>query len=694
MRRLGRRKLARAADWNSGVSIVVPQLEWPASTVDHCVQGLLGAAPEIPEPFEVIVLTSNSQPGIARSGETFPVRWLPTIPGCGFAGGVRRALRAARFDWIYLLDAGMEIEPRTLAEALRWRAPHVFAVGSHIVGTGATGWNDTGWNDARIAGDVIVPLGASPDESGLTRGNLYADSRAALFRRVVLRALLAHRDPYLAPRWNDVEWGIRAWRAGYEVLFCPGSCVRQPSETSPQAATARRRDQLQLDLRNAWTAVATDHLIEMALQGDAETHAGLWEFGNVWRIFLARLKAYAAPVRELPWSHVRRKYYPVPWQRSDRRPTVLVAAPYVLFPPTHGGAHRIDSLLKHIASRYRVILVSDEGQLYREASEPYFRRFEAVHLVGGRKEVASTEPARVARMRSHSHELLGNELSRILTVYRPDLVQIEYVELALLARRRKGRTPWILTLHDVLLSGAFRQPAEDIFEREWIGKFDHLIACCEEDASLLHGMPVSVVPNGAAIGRGGYTPSAGLSDLLFLGPFRYQPNWEGIQRFLREVYPALHTRIPGIRVHILGGVDAPSRASGCEAFRQSGVYVHDHVDDVDPWLQACALTINPIRNNRGSCLKVVQSLAAGRVCISTREGARGFLNSELRSLIVVETVSQFTEAITGLVNDEEARLKLEAPEPCKLEGYSWARSAEAQMTVYRRLTGGRSAWNG
>jgi hypothetical protein len=61
---------------------------------------------------------------------------------------------------------------------------------------------------------------------------------------------------------------------------------------------------------------------------------------------------------------------------------------------------------------------------------------------------------------------------------------------------------------------------------------------------------------------------------------------------------------------------------------------------------------------------------------------------------VVETASQFTEAITGLLNDEEARLKLEAPEPCKLEGYSWARSAEAQMTVYRRLTGGRSAWNG
>jgi glycosyltransferase involved in cell wall biosynthesis len=682
------RKLARAADWKSGVSIVVSQLECPANVVNHCVQGLLRAAAEISEPFEVIVLASNRQPRIAGSGDTIPVRWLPISPGCGFAGGVRMAVRAARFDWIYSLDAGMEIEPATLAEALRWRAGHVFAVGSRIVGGGASGWNDAG-----VVGDVIVPFAAGPDEGGCARGNLCADSRAALFRRTALRALLPRTDPYLAPRWNDMEWGIRAWRAGYEVLFCPDSRVRQLSEAPAQSAAARRRDQLQLDLRNAWTLVPPDHLVEMALQGDERTHAGLWEFGNACRVFLSRLKAHAAPLGELPWSHLRRKYYPQPWRQGDPRPTVLVAAPYALFPPKHGGAHRIYHLLEYVARRYRVILLTDEGQSYGDAAAPYFAHLGAVHFVGGRKDHASCEPARIARMRSHSHKVLGNELSRILAVYSPDLVQIEYVELALLARRKHGPTPWILTLHDVLLSGAPRPSREDRFELQWTARFDHLIACCEEDAALLGNVPVSVVPNGAAIGGGSYVPSAGLRDLLFLGPFRYQPNWDGIQEFLREAYPALRARIPAIRVHILGGVDAPLRAAGCEAFRQSGVCVHDHVDDVAPWLRACALTINPIRNNRGSCLKVVQSLAAGRVCVSTREGARGFLNSGLRGLIVVETVAQFTQAAAQLLNDEAERLTLEAPEAGKLESHSWARAAEAQMAVYRSLTAGRRARN-
>src|SRR5205807_519907 len=105
--------------------------------------------------------------------------------------------------------------------------------------------------------------------------------------------------------------------------------------------------------------------------------------------------------------------------------------------------------------------------------------------------------------------------------------------------RKQGRTPWILTLHDVLFSGAVPPSQEDRFELEWMSRFDHLIACCEEDASLLGDAPVSVVPNGAAIGRDRYASSAGMMDLLFLGPFRYPPNWDGIQEFLCDAYPVL-----------------------------------------------------------------------------------------------------------------------------------------------------------
>ena len=607
------------------------------------------------------------------------VRMLPP-QGSGFLPGIQQAIRAARFDWLYLLDPAMQIEPGTLAEILRWRAPHVFSIGSNI-----QGGESSGWNDARINGDVIVPFAPPPDGTAMARGSLYANSRAALFRRSVLQSVVARADPYLSPRWNDVEWGIRAWRAGCEVLYCPNSRVREIHAAPPQAPQARRRDQLQLDLRSHWTRVPASHLLEMVLQGDPKIHAGLWEFANAWAIVKARLKAHAARVSALPWKYLRSKYYPSPWDRRDSRPAILVVAPYAAFPPTHGGAHRLRRLLEFITRRYRIILLTDEQESYGTGAARWFTCFQAVHLIGGRKDAPVGEPPRIARMRSHSHAALEDEVRRLAAIYRPDLVQVEYIELALLARRRNGRIPRVLTLHDVLLSEGPPELPEDAFERDALRKFDHLIACCEEDAALLGALPASVVQNGAPDTPGGYTPSTSHSDLLFLGPFRYQPNWEGVQEFLREAYPTLRGRFPYLCLQILGGIDARLRAEDEKLFQQPGVYVYDHVDDVAPWIRDCALTINPIRNNRGSCLKVIQSLAAGRVCVSTRAGARGFLEKGFRSLVAVDTMAEFVEAISGLLNDPGARADIEAPEPARLGPYAWPRAAEQQMAIYRRL---------
>ena len=42
-----------------------------------------------------------------------------------------------------------------------------------------------------------------------------------------------------------------------------------------------------------------------------------------------------------------------------------------------------------------------------------------------------------------------------------------------------------------------------------------------------------------------------------------------------------------------------------------------HRDDVPALLARCALTINPLAQIRGSAVKLVESLAAGRVCVTT-----------------------------------------------------------------------------
>src|SRR5207248_2099432 len=108
--------------------------------------------------------------------------------------------------------------------------------------------------------------------------------------------------------------------------------------------------------------------------------------------------------------------------------------------------------------------------------------------------------------------------------------------------------------------------------------------------------------------------------LLFVGPFRYAPNAMGIRRFLREAYPGIRAAVPDVELVVLGGDEGIALTRDDPLFRQAGVTVLGHRDDVPRLLSACTMTINPQTGIRGSAVKLVESLSAGRVCVSTEQG--------------------------------------------------------------------------
>src|SRR5262249_32250418 len=155
-----------------------------------------------------------------------------------------------------------------------------------------------------------------------------------------------------------------------------------------------------------------------------------------------------------------------------------------------------------------------------------------------------------------------------------------------------------------------------------------------------------------------YRPSSSMQ-LLFIGPFRYGPNLQGIVRFLEEAYPVIRAIVPEVSLRVLGGDDAIAIASRYPAFLQPEVQVLPYRDDVPLLLEQWALTINPLSGIRGSAIKLIESLNAGRVCVSTIEGARGYLNTGLAGLITVPDVAQMVEPIVALLTDPAERHRLE-----------------------------------
>jgi glycosyltransferase involved in cell wall biosynthesis len=84
-------------------------------------------------------------------------------------------------------------------------------------------------------------------------------------------------------------------------------------------------------------------------------------------------------------------------------------------------------------------------------------------------------------------------------------------------------------------------------------------------------------------------------------------------------------------------------------------------------------------------LKLIESIAAGRVCVSTADGARGFAESGFSSLLIRDRIEDFCDPLERLLLDPQWRISIEKPDRDRLQQYSWADSAFKLAAVYREL---------
>lgn len=689
-------------EWGTGVSVIIPERESPDLLVE-ALRSARAAGKQIAEPLECIVVVNGASLALYRdiARDMKEVRWLYSRNPLGFATAIRHGVRAARHGAVYLLNSDMKLDDGALAEALAWRRPYVFSVASQIFfADPKRRREETGWADMRVENGRIIMFHATPEDPQFVRGHLYGGGGATLFHRETLRQMTASRDAYHPFYFEDAEWGIRAWRQGYESIYCPksmawhrhrGTVTRYFDRSEIDRIVERNR--MSFQLRNFGETAPRAELVRRVANADERTRSELTSLTSIADLARARLRRAMGPCPDIPLQWVRRKYYPAP--RPDRKETdrcIIVVSPYVVYPPSHGGAVRIARLLSELSRTHRVVLLSDEQNAYLPGCEKHFHGLEAVHLIGGRVEKPHEVGKRAARIRTHSHEALSSALARLSQVYRADLVQVEYMELGGLVRVKSPETPWLLALHDVTLAEKeAERTAEDDQELELIQRHSGVIACSSEDAALLGAGSVHVVPNAAVLSDRPYTSSAGRRVVLFTGPFRYGPNLEGIRVVLQRVYPELRRRVPGVQLWLGCGAGAEVLSRRYEEFDQPGIVFLEPFSDPRPVLDACAVTLNPQYEIRGSSLKLVESLAAGRVCVSTVDGARGFRDSGFPNLIQVPRIEDFLAPLTWLLTDEAARLRIERPTEALIRQHDWSSAAGALASVYERYIEERRA---
>ncbi|MBS0590926.1 MAG: glycosyltransferase [Proteobacteria bacterium] len=696
---------------NRGLSVIVPERGTPTNLA-VTLDALAAACARVDEPVQIIIVVNGVNPAAyaairhdredqnaAPPGRASHVEWLWQFheKPLGYDGAIAAGLAQARHPWTYLLNSDMRLAPDALAEVLPYRQRHVFAIASQIFFEDAhRRREETGWSDFHPHHDQAIVYERTPEAGTLARGSLYAGGGSSLCRTRLLRRYVADAHEYHPFYWEDADFGVRAWNEGWEVLFCPTShawhghraTVNQfyaPAEIERVIA----RNAQWFDIRHAWTGLAPiEHIRRIAARAPEHWHefAGL---ARAWRTFRLRLRAQRMRHKGMKYERITQDSWHGPQPSLGERPRVLLVTPFALFPPAHGGARRIAELIERLADKVDFFLLSDERSLYSLASEPWLKRVRATHLVEGRGDRINEAPLTlVERMQRHAWPELRFKLEQMVARYDPDIVQVEFMELARLAEQRGGgRARWLLALHDVYLRGD--GGADDTRQCDAMRHYDAISACSLEDIALLPGCNTHLIGNGAIDRRATAPPSPQSPPrLLFMGPFRYAPNREGILAFLDLAWPALKRQFPDLRLTILGGADSRAMLDSHPQLAMDGVdFVCTFVDPA-PYLAECTLTINPLHDIRGSSIKLIESLLTHRVCVSTASGARGFARENLPALVIAENIPAMVAPIAALIDDAQRRWQLETSGSHALDAHTWDAAAERLFALYRRLQPG------
>lgn len=187
-------------------------------------------------------------------------------------------------------------------------------------------------------------------------------------------------------------------------------------------------------------------------------------------------------------------------------------------------------------------------------------------------------------------------------------------------------------------------------------------------AGVLGNTPsIHLLPNGVAVGDYAAIAAAPEPDtLIFAGSLRYRPNYDAMRWFITAVWPAVTRARPAARLMITGAHDElPLPAAG-------NVVRTGFVDDVRPLIASAWLSIAPIFAGGGTRLKILESLASGTPVVATSKGAEGLDVLPGEHLLIADDAAAFAAHVVALLSDPTLRARLSRAARALVEThYDW-----------------------
>ena len=399
---------------------------------------------------------------------------------------------------------------------------------------------------------------------------------------------------------------------------------------------------------------------------------------------------------------------------------VLWLSHFLPYPPKGGALQRSHHLLRQIAGRHEVHLVSlNQGKnlptraAFEEATgflQGICKRVEVFPIPSEAAKWRWAAMTMASYVRSSPYDVnwlmnrdMANFLERLSRAETFDLVHVDTIGLYPYVAPFSG-TPIVLTHNNIeshMMRRRFEKETNGLYkiyfhresskirryERDVCSNCALNLVVSDLDGSRLKecagNVPVAVIPNGVDIeyfqprkqnGKRG-------EGLIFAGALDWYPNREAVRFFLKEIWPKLREEKPERPVTFVGR--NPPREL-LDAAKDSNIRVPGFVDDVRPYLDDAEIYICPIRDGGGTRLKILDALAMGKPLVATGMAVEGLDLVEEVHYLKAETAEEFLSQINRLECDSElCQAVATAGQRFVKEHYSWDVIGEKIATAYK-----------
>ena len=142
--------------------------------------------------------------------------------------------------------------------------------------------------------------------------------------------------------------------------------------------------------------------------------------------------------------------------------------------------------------------------------------------------------------------------------------------------------------------------------------------------------------------------------LFHIGAMDWLPNIEGIEWFLKEIWPSVNEKFPDLKFYLAGRKMPESMLQT----KHKNVIVVGEIQDANEFMSSKSIMIVPLLTAGGIRVKIIEAMALKKSVISTTIGAHGIEGENKKDIFIADTKEDFVNSIYALVNNYQNHIDI------------------------------------